>query len=261
MMKASMKKIYLLPNLVTTGNLFCGFYSVIASVQQNFVIAAWFIVLAAVFDLLDGRIARLAKATSPFGVQYDSLSDLISFGVAPSVLAYLWGLSGFGRIGWLVAFLFLACSAFRLARFNVYIEENIKVDDKDYFLGLPSPAAANVFSTFVIFQNEMGWPGPNALQVVTLIGIFILGVLMGTRLPFPSFKELNWKSKASFSYLLIAVLLIMFVLIRPQITLFCVLFGYVGTSLAWVIFRKQKRFWMRKKQLWMHSHPQATKEE
>ena len=114
-----MRKIYIVPNIVTTGNMFCGFYSMIASIHGDYISAAWAILAAAVFDMLDGRIARLAKATSQFGVEYDSLSDLVSFGVAPAILLYQWTLQPFERLGWLAAFLYLACGALRLARFNV----------------------------------------------------------------------------------------------------------------------------------------------
>ncbi|HUP55894.1 MAG TPA: CDP-diacylglycerol--serine O-phosphatidyltransferase, partial [Bdellovibrionota bacterium] len=114
-----MRKIYIVPNIVTTANMFCGFYSIVASMKSDFSAAAWAIVAASIFDMLDGRIARLAKATSEFGVQYDSLSDLISFGVAPAILLFQWALLPFDRLGWLAAFLFTACGALRLARFNV----------------------------------------------------------------------------------------------------------------------------------------------
>src|SRR4051812_21444380 len=127
-----MRKIYLVPNLVTTANMFCGFYSVIASIHQDFVTASWAIMAAGVFDMLDGRIARLAKATSQFGVEYDSLSDLISFGIAPAVLLYQWALEPYDRFGMPAAFLFLLCGALRLARFNV----NSAAQPKNYFQGL-----------------------------------------------------------------------------------------------------------------------------
>src|SRR5262249_10530718 len=142
-----MRKIYIVPNIVTTANMFCGFFSVIASIRADFVTAAWAIVAASVFDMLDGRIARLAKATIQFGVEYDSLSDLISFGMGPGILLFEWALNPFDRLGWLAAFLFLACGALRLARFNV----NVAVTPKNYFQGLPIPMAAGMIATFVIF--------------------------------------------------------------------------------------------------------------
>ena len=128
-----MRKVYLVPNFVTTANMLCGFYSIIASIHLEFSAAAWAIVAAGIFDMLAGRIARLAKATSQFGVEYDSLSDLISFGIAPAILLYQWALEPYDRLGWLAAFLFLACGALRLARFNV----NSSSLPKNYFQGLP----------------------------------------------------------------------------------------------------------------------------
>src|ERR1700677_259559 len=133
-----MRKVYLVPNIVTTGNMFCGFYSMIASMHGDFMPASWAIIAASIFDMLDGRIARLTKATSQFGLEYDSLSDLISFGVAPAVLLYQWALQPYDRLGWLASFLYLACGALRLARFNV----NSSALPKNYFQGLPIPMAA-----------------------------------------------------------------------------------------------------------------------
>src|ERR1700743_2127063 len=148
-----MRKIYIVPNFVTTANMFCGFYSVIASIKSEFSTAAWAIIAASVFDMLDGRIARLAKATSQFGVEYDSLSDLISFGMAPAVLFYVWALQPFERIGWLAAVLYLICGALRLARFNV---TTAKLSGK-YFQGLPIPMAAGMIATFIIFNQTLNW--------------------------------------------------------------------------------------------------------
>ena len=129
-----MKKIYLVPNFVTTANMFSGFYSIIASTHGEFVTASWAIIAAGIFDMLDGRIARLAKATSQFGVEYDSLSDLLSFGVAPAILLYQWALEPYDRLGWIAAFLYLACGALRLARFNV----NTESQPKNFFQGCRS---------------------------------------------------------------------------------------------------------------------------
>src|SRR4051794_29092980 len=151
-----MKKIYLVPNFVTTANLFCGFYSIIATLNHEYLTAAWAIIAASIFDMLDGRIARLAKATSQFGVEYDSLSDLISFGVAPAILLYQWALQPFDRLGWLAAFLYVVCGALRLARFNVMTG----VISKKYFQGLPIPMAAGMVATFIIFNQTRGWPSP-----------------------------------------------------------------------------------------------------
>jgi CDP-diacylglycerol--serine O-phosphatidyltransferase len=232
-----MRKIYIVPNFVTTANMFCGFFSVITSIQGDFVKAAWLIVAASIFDMLDGRIARLAKATSEFGVQYDSLSDLISFGLAPAILLHQWALAPFGRLGWLAAFLFLACGALRLARFNVTTHSA----PKGFFQGLPIPMAAGMVATFIIFHNETGWPladsGDRALEALTLGMTFGLASLMVSTIRFPSFKELNWRSRASFGYLMVGVLAMILLAVRPEVTLFLILSGYVGISLGWNAFR------------------------
>lgn len=229
-----MRKIYLVPNIVTTANMFCGFFSVVASIEGNFVTAAWAIVAAAVFDMLDGRIARLAKATSAFGVQYDSLSDLISFGVAPGILLFQWVLRPFERLGWLAAFLFVACGALRLARFNVTSASL----PKGYFQGLPIPMAAGVVATFVIFNQTLGWFADPSNWVLALT--FALASLMVSTLRFPSFKELNWRSRASFGYLLVGVLAMILIAARPEVTLFLILISYVGASLIWNLARALK---------------------
>ena len=225
-----MRKIYLVPNIVTTGNMFCGFYSMIAAMNSDFVPAAWAIVAASVFDMLDGRIARLAKATSQFGVEYDSLSDLISFGMAPSVLLYRWALQPFDRLGWLAAFLFLACGALRLARFNVMTATL----SKKYFQGLPIPMAAGMVATFIIFNQTVGWPesGPTR-NILVLILTFGLSSLMVSTIKFPSFKELNWRSRASFGFLMVGVLSMILIAVKPEITLFVLLATYVVLSLGW----------------------------
>lgn len=221
-----MRKIYLVPNFVTTANMFCGFYSMIASIQGDFLVGAWAIIAASVFDMLDGRIARLARATSQFGVEYDSLSDLMSFGAAPAVLLYLWGLEPFGRLGWAAAFLFLACGALRLARFNV----NSSNLPKAYFQGLPIPMAAGMVATFAIFCQALGWQDVQP----TMLGLtFGLSSLMVSTIRFPSFKELNWRSRASFGYLMVGVLAMILIAAKSEIALFLVLSLYVAASLVW----------------------------
>jgi CDP-diacylglycerol--serine O-phosphatidyltransferase len=224
-----MRKIYLIPNFVTTANMFCGFYSAISSVHGDFLTAAWAIIAASVFDMLDGRIARLAKATSQFGVEYDSLSDLISFGMAPAILLYLWALEPFGRLGWAAAFLFMACGALRLARFNVTSGSL----PKNFFQGLPIPMAAGIVSTFIIFCQALDF-GP--LRYTTLLLSFGLASLMVSTIKFPSFKELNWKSRASFGYLMVGVLAMILIAAKPEVTLFLLLSAYVVLSLVWNVW-------------------------
>jgi CDP-diacylglycerol--serine O-phosphatidyltransferase len=211
--------------------MFCGFYSIISAIHNDFVTAAWAIVAAGIFDMLDGRIARLAKATSQFGVEYDSLSDLVSFGVAPGVLLYQWALEPYERLGWLAAFLFVACGALRLARFNVYTG----VLPKNYFQGLPIPMAAGMVSTFIIFNHTVGWPSYRSTFVLFLT--FSLASLMVSTIRFPSFKELNWRSRATFGYLLIGVLSMILIAVKPEITLFLLLSAYIGVSLCMNVVR------------------------
>jgi CDP-diacylglycerol---serine O-phosphatidyltransferase len=227
-----MKKIYIVPNAVTSANLFSGFFSIIASFQGNFEIAAWAILVGAVFDLLDGRIARLARATSEFGVQYDSMADLVTFGLAPGLLLYSWGLHGFGQLGWIAAFLFVICAALRLARFNVMASRL----PKGYFQGLPSPAAACIVATFLIFSHAVDLTGVRFAEYSTIILSVGLGLLMVSNVPFPSFKELNWRSKASFGYLLVFVLVMLFIAMRPTVTLFLFLIFYLVASLIWAAY-------------------------
>ena len=222
-----MRKIYLLPNFVTTANMFCGFYSMVASINGDYLLASWAIIAAGVFDMLDGRIARMAKATSQFGVEYDSMSDLLSFGVAPAILLYQWALRPFDRLGWLAAFLFMACGALRLARFNV----NTASVPKGYFQGLPIPMAAGMVATFIIFNQTLSWPPSPATPVLVLT--FGLASLMVSTIRFPSFKELNWRSRASFGYLLVGVLSMILIAVKPEVTLFLLLTTYLCLSLMW----------------------------
>ncbi|MBL7715573.1 MAG: CDP-diacylglycerol--serine O-phosphatidyltransferase [Bdellovibrionales bacterium] len=233
-----MRKIYILPNMVTTANMFCGFYSVILSSRGEFLHASWAIIAAAVFDAMDGRIARMAKATSQFGVEYDSLSDLTSFGMAPAFLMYYWALLPFERLGWVAAFMYLACAALRLARFNT----NTAVAPKGFFQGLASPIAAGLLATLVIFQNATGFPDADSetifsTRVLGLTSVLLTAALMVSTIRFPSFKELNWRSKATFGYLMILMVTLVLVALKPEITLFVVTCSYICLSLIWNVYR------------------------
>ena len=152
MRKRKRRSVYLLPNLLTSMSLFGGFYSIIATIDGKFVYASIAIFLACLCDVFDGAVARKTGSASRFGVEYDSLADLVSFGVAPGLLAYMWALKGYGRFGWLAAFLYVACGALRLARFNVQVDSV----QKKQFLGLPIPMAAMAMASSVLFFNEMG---------------------------------------------------------------------------------------------------------
>jgi CDP-diacylglycerol--serine O-phosphatidyltransferase len=227
-----MRRIYILPNLVTTGNLFCGFLSMISAHRGDFLQASYFIILGCICDLLDGRIARMAKATSEFGVEYDSLSDLTSFGIAPAFLMYLYALVDYGRLGWAIAFVYLACGAFRLARFNV-TTENLP---KAYFQGLPSPLSAALAATFIWFSHTIGLEAGSLRSAITFVLTLSLGLLMVSSIPFLSFKEVNWRSRGSFGYLLFGLVGLVFLAIDHEITLFLALLIYLLFNLGWFVY-------------------------
>ena len=226
-----MKKIYLLPNLFTTANMFCGFYALVAAIHGNFLSAAWSILVAMIFDLMDGRVARLTRATSAFGVEYDSLSDLISFGVAPAMVAYLWCLEPFGRLGWLASFLYVVCAALRLARFNVLVNSI----PKNYFQGLPSPLAAATVATSVIFYNEMGLH--IAKDTYILVVTFLLASLMISTIRFPSGKEVKFDRENPFGSLALGILMLVLIAVKPEVTLFVFCVGFIVVGLILDLYR------------------------
>ncbi|HET6460215.1 MAG TPA: CDP-diacylglycerol--serine O-phosphatidyltransferase [Syntrophales bacterium] len=228
--------IFLLPNLFTTGSLFCGFYSVVASMKGDFLFAAAPILMAFVLDGLDGRIARMTNTTSKFGSEYDSLSDLVAFGVAPSVLAYAWALSMYGKWGWLASFLFVVCGALRLARFNV----QIGLVESKVFNGLPIPGGAAVVATGVLLYYYMGGEGKfNDLTI--LIGIVILSLLMVSSIKYYSFKDLNFFSRKPFVSFVLIVFILIIVIAEPQIMMFTFAFGYSLSGPAWSVFKMGKK--------------------
>jgi CDP-diacylglycerol--serine O-phosphatidyltransferase len=214
--------------------MFCGFYSILSSMNGQFEQAAWAIVAAGIFDSLDGRIARLAKATSQFGVEYDSLSDLTSFGMAPAILLYRWTYEPMGRLGLFAAFLFLVCAALRLARFNV----STGTAPKGFFQGVASPIAAGMVCTFVIFSKEVSLTEVFIPSVV--IGVS-MAFLMVSTLQFPSFKEMNWRSKSSFGILMLGLLSIISVAIHPELMMFATLSGYVVSGLIYNLILLMRR--------------------
>ncbi|MBW1988951.1 MAG: CDP-diacylglycerol--serine O-phosphatidyltransferase [Deltaproteobacteria bacterium] len=215
------KGIYLLPNLATTLNLFCGFYAVIASLEGHFWRAAAAVIVAGLFDNLDGRIARATRSTSRFGVEYDSLADLVSFGMAPALLAYLWALSPYGRLGWLGAFLFVACGALRLARFNTHAGQG----PSTHFTGLPIPAAAGMVAATVLFCGRMGLSG-SIPPLFVLVMLYALSFLMVSSIPYPSFKKKM--GTKGFNTLVVTLLVLIFVAAEPEITLFMVGVTYIA---------------------------------
>ncbi len=216
------RAIYVLPNLFTTASLFMGFFAMISAVEGRFSAAALAILTSLVLDGLDGKIARATRTTSRFGVEYDSLADLVAFGVAPAMLVFRWGLEGFGRLGWLAAFLFVACGALRLARFNVQVEE---VGTK-HFVGLPIPAAASMIATTVLLADQLGHPGPVSFWPV-VAAVLALSFLMVSNIPYLSFKELGLAQLKSFNWLVGLILFFILVAVQPQVMGFALMAAYV----------------------------------
>jgi CDP-diacylglycerol--serine O-phosphatidyltransferase len=217
------RRTYILPNLFTTGNLFSGFFGIISSINGNYENAAIAILVSCVFDILDGKVARLTRATSRFGLEYDSLADLVAFGVGPGLLVYLWALKPFGRLGWLAAFLYVACGALRLARFNVQAD-NVS---KKYFVGLPIPGAASMLATTVLFISHWKVIDVSMFSLPLLVVTYLLGFLMVSNIPYNSFKELEVVKGRPLPILFIMVLLLTVVAARPQVMLFSLLLAYV----------------------------------
>jgi CDP-diacylglycerol--serine O-phosphatidyltransferase len=235
------KGVYILPNLFTTGNLFCGFWAIISVFQERFFYAAIAILLASVFDILDGKVARLSGATSKFGIQYDSLADLVSFGIAPALLAFSWALRPYGRFGWLAAFLFVVCGALRLARFNVQTSSG----EVKYFKGLPIPVAASMIAlTILLYLRliETGW----VKDIIILIMIWVLAFLMVSNIRYFSFKEFNLAKRKPFRIFLFVVLSMIVIVMEPIIVLFCFVLFYVFSGPVNILIAWQKKKALRK---------------
>ena len=214
--------VYILPNLLTSGCLFAGFYSIASTFNAHFEKAAVAIVVAAIFDGLDGRVARMTGTTTKFGVEYDSLADVIAFGVAPAFLVYGWALSGFGRWGWLAAFLYLICGALRLARFNV----QINTTEKGKFNGLPIPAAAIAIASIVLLFYYLGGSG-SFRHFAVLLTIYVLAFLMVSTIRFNSFKDLEPFRRRPFNTLVVFIFLAILLAAEPQVMLFVLAAAYV----------------------------------
>ena len=231
------KGIYILPNLFTSASLFCGFYSIIASFKEYFVPAAIAVLVAVIFDGLDGRVARLTNTTSKFGAEYDSLADVISFGIAPALLAYSWSLSIYGKFGWIVAFLFVLCVALRLARYNI----QIGIIESKVFNGLPIPAAASVVATTVIFFDYSGAEG-QFYSISILVSVFILSLLMVSGIKFYSFKDMKLLARKPFTIFFWSIVLLLIIVHWPEIMLFVIMLGYaISGPVWWVIKMMEKR--------------------
>jgi CDP-diacylglycerol--serine O-phosphatidyltransferase len=231
--------IYLLPTLFTTGNLFCGFTSVVHSSQQAFYTASILIIVAGILDGLDGRIARMTGATSEFGKQFDSLADIVSFGIAPAFLIHQWGLTPLSRRGWLIAFLFVACAAMRLARFNIQRQ----AVDKRYFVGLSSPAAAAVLTCTAFAFPEK--PGELWVSVVVAGMVIAAALLMVSRIRYRSFKDIDLKRPRSYlSVLLLAAAGVVIGLADPQYALLSLALAYALSgplAYAWGLLHRGRR--------------------
>ena len=206
--------IFLLPNLFTSGALFCGFYAIIAGMQGDFYAGAVAILVAMIFDGLDGRVARMTQTSSAFGAQYDSLSDMVSFGLAPALLTFNWALTGLGKVGWVAAFVYAACAALRLARFNAQMES----DDTTHFTGLASPAAAATAAGLVWMGQTHGWAGP-ALDWVHALLLTALGFLMISRFPYSSFKSISFDRRVPFVRMLLVVAMLGLIALDPPLAI------------------------------------------
>lgn len=241
------KGIYILPNLITLLSMFSGFYAIVAALNSDYERAAWAIMIASVFDVLDGWVARLTHTSTRFGIEIDSLSDVISFGVAPAILVYTWTLSSFGKVGWLGSFFLVACAALRLARFNVQMGGA----EKKHFTGLPTPAAALVIATTVLAYDELIriLEHLRLAPLADLVGkdywvlalTFLLAGLMVSNITYHSLKEANLKQRRPFGILVGIAAFLAVVAYRPSMVLFLVSMFYVGLGLAEALYGLLRR--------------------
>jgi CDP-diacylglycerol--serine O-phosphatidyltransferase len=222
--------VYLLPSMFTMANMFCGYACIVYSMRGEFATAAPFIGLAIVLDMLDGRIARMTGSTSAFGIEFDSLADVISFGVAPAIMAFAWGLQPLGRIGWAAGFLFVAAAAVRLARFNIQAGSQ----DKRYFVGMPSPAAAGVPAA-TVYAYPFGLQSDiEALPVLAMV--IVPALLMVSTFRFRSFKTFDLQTRRSYPVLLLVALGLALLAAQPEIVLVVLAYGYLASAfveMAW----------------------------
>ena len=220
------KGIYILPNALTLGGMFAGFYAIEAAIKGHFITASWAVLVAMVFDGLDGFVARLTGSSSRFGIELDSLSDLVAFGVAPAVLIYQASIGPFGRVGMLVAFLYVACGAMRLARYNV----QMVTEERKSFTGVPIPAAAVILTTLVIFSGKTGLDLMGSLPVLFLT--FVISLLMVSTMRFHGMKEINFSRRKPFWFLVAMVIVFVIVAMHPEIALFLLAMVYLAGGLA-----------------------------
>lgn len=237
--KLPRRSVYILPNLFTTASLFTGFWGMMLAVQGNIEGCALAIIFSAFMDGLDGKVARLTNTASEFGVQYDSLADLVAFGVAPAFMAWIWLLQDYGRLGIGVCFLFVACTALRLARFNV----STAVTSKRFFIGLPSPAGGCSLAIFVLFAPYFGGWLATKLPLITLLVTFIVPLLMVSRVRYFSFKEFGFLKTHTFSSMVGAILIFVLILTEPRIICFALTVAYLlsGPIYTFVILPRRNR--------------------
>ncbi len=234
--------IYLLPNLFTTANLFAGFYAVIASMQGRFEPAAIAIFAAMLLDGIDGRVARLTQTQSDFGAEYDSLADMVAFGVAPALVAYEWALGGLGKVGWLAAFVYTAAAALRLARFNT----QVGIADKRYFQGLPSPSAAGIIAAGVWIGADHSIDGADVSWLAAFITTFA-GLLMVSNFRFHSFKDIDMRGRVPFIFAVVVMLAFALVFLHPPVILFAGFMVYAISGPVLTLVRKRQRRANRKR--------------
>lgn len=236
--KRRRRGIYILPSLFTTANLFAGFYAIVQAMNGSFEYAPLAIFIAMILDALDGRIARLTHTESDFGAQYDSLVDMVSFGLAPALVMYEWALSGMGKLGWLAAFIYTAGAGLRLARFNT----QAGLHDKRYFRGLPSPAAAALVVGLVWVLHANGVPGRD-ISIAALIITVLAGVLMVSNIRYRSFKDVDLRGRVSFMTILAVPLVFVLLFQDPPQVLFLTFFGYALSGPVAILFR-----WLRREE-------------
>lgn len=236
--KKRRRGIYVLPNLLTTASLFLGFLGIMWAIEGDFTATSWAILGSCVFDGLDGKVARMTNTTSEFGVQLDSLADLVAFGVTPAIMAYLWQLHDFGRLGLMASFLFIACGALRLARFNVTTKEI----SKKFFIGLPIPAAACTLATTCLASTYLPPTLFEAiLPKVCLVLVYSLSFLMVSTIRFFSFKEFGYFRSHSFSTMVAAILVFVLVASKPKLMLFAMFMGYLGWGIIYTLLYLARR--------------------
>jgi CDP-diacylglycerol--serine O-phosphatidyltransferase len=229
--------IYLLPNLFTTGALFAGFYAIVQAMNSRYEHAAIAVFIAMVLDGLDGRVARMTRTQSEFGAEYDSLSDMVCFGVAPALIMYEWALQGFGRMGWIIAFIYCVGAALRLARFNT----NIDVVDKRYFQGLPSPAAAALVVGFIWVSDDFQISRVETVRWLAALLTLYAGLTMVANVPFYSFKDFNLRRSVPFWAILLVVLALVMISAKPPLVLFGLFVAYGFSGYALWIWRRRRR--------------------